>query len=137
MIQGAVEKRNLFVRSIVLAIWQGQGSSHQAMGTKTDVDIFQLCQAFHEHAGARQQNQRQREFRHHEPATEMMPPGASFACATALFEVLVRVNERNLPGRPGAKNDGGSACDQRGKKKNIQIKMNVQAGGKVFWSEPQ
>ena len=66
-----------------------------------------------------------------------MTPGASLPCAAALLQILLWVNKRNLPCRRGTEDDRGGTGNQRCEKENIQIQVNVQAAGKVFWSEPQ
>jgi hypothetical protein len=136
LLKGAVEKSDLLCGSVVLTLGQGQGSSHQSVGTETDVDILQFGQALEKDAGAGEQNQRQGELRHDQRAAEAMPAAASFSGAAALLQILLGIDERDLPGRRGAKNNGRSSGEQGGEKKNVQIYMNVNAAGKVFRRKP-
>src|SRR5215472_3240982 len=107
------------------------------MRTKANVDIFELLQTLEEYPGTGQQHQRQGQLRYDEPAAEAMAASASLAGAAALLEVLVWIEKGDLPGRSSTENDCRGSGNQRGKKKHIQIQVNVQTGGKIFRSEPQ
>src|SRR6266699_518333 len=107
------------------------------MGTKANVDIFELLQTLQEHAGAGEQQQGQGKLRYDEPAAEAMAASASLSSAAALLQVLVWIEKGDLPRRSSAENDGRGSGKQGGKEKHIPIQMNVQTGGKIPRSKPQ
>src|SRR5260370_26401555 len=66
-----------------------------------------------------------------------MPAAASVPGAAALLEILLRIDEGNLPGGRGAENNGGGSSEQGGEEEDVKIEMNVEAAGKIVWREPQ
>src|SRR5260370_41136308 len=66
-----------------------------------------------------------------------MPAAASVTGAAALLEILLRIDEGNLPGGRGAENNGGGPGEQGGGEVEVKIEMKVEAAGKIVRREPQ
>src|ERR1039458_6845554 len=78
---------------------QREARRDDAIGAEAGVDVFERGQAAQEQAGAYQQHQRQRHFRHHQGRAQMLAPEARGIGAASLFQKLVAVQARDLPSR--------------------------------------